>query len=138
MPIVHIEKDRQRRRENRRFGIGTWFDDAEVIAHIDDEAGIPDDNYVGRGKRVWMGEREVWHGDTLTHVHVYQYVRDDPLWLPVNPDYQEPEHWATCRACSRSRGCLSMPDTLGCMSQRYPESREELMAWYAKQEELLF
>jgi len=129
------EDTRRRVADADAVDVGPEEDAGAMTAHADDDEWYmdPEDNYVGPGKRVWTGTREVWHGELLTHVEVYEYERPDRgLWLPINPDYQDPEHIATCRACSRSIGCLSMPDSLGCMSQRYPESGEELMAWYAK------
>lgn len=131
MPIAHIEKDRVRARDSRAFGLGTWLDHAGIETHADDADDWymdAEDNYVGPGKLVWMGTREVWHGDLLTHVDEYEYERPNKgLPLPINPDYEEPDHIARCRSCSRRTGCLYTPETTGCLIQRYPATRQELM-----------
>jgi len=76
MPIAHIEKHRQRRREHPGFGVGTWLDKAayDTLALADDWPGEDDCDCGGLPHRVIAGYHEIVRcgGDVIIHVPFYE------------------------------------------------------------------
>lgn len=52
---------------------------------------------------------------------VYDYD-DEPgeerCYVVSHSTWEEPEHWAKCRACPKNIGCLYTPDMFGCDIRR--------------------